>query len=73
MVGGKIIKMKKLILIFITLSFLFSSYAISEEISPFGFTLGSKLDSKYFGDDIKMYPSGRCIQKVNPIFPNENF
>ena len=52
---------------------MFSSYAISEEISPFGFTLGSKLDSKYFDDDIKLYPSGRCIQKVNPTVPNENF
>ena len=43
------------------------------EISPFGFTLGSKLDPKYFKEDIKMYPSGKCIDTFDPITPNENF
>ena len=43
------------------------------EISQFGFTLGSKLDPKYFEEDMQFYPSGRCINKIDPITPNKNF
>jgi hypothetical protein len=64
--------MKKLLLLIgLVFTFMISSYAFSIEIKPFGFTLGSQLENKYY-KDLEMYPSGVCM-KVEPILPNTNF
>ena len=65
--------MKKLLLFFITLSFLFSSYANSEEISPFGFTFGEVLDNEYVDLYKEINAHGTCYETFNPPIKNSHF